>query len=59
MSILLEDSASQETPWDFDASTVPGIINTRDLGLIESMGESLGHNSSPTTSILSSAPSGL
>jgi len=25
MSIPLEDSASEETSWDFDVSTVPGI----------------------------------
>ena len=59
MSIPLEDSASEETIWDFDVSTVPGILNTPDLGLIESMEESLAYNSSPTASILSCAPSGL
>jgi len=36
------------------------ILNTTDLDPIEGMEESLGHNSSPTTSILlSSAPSSL
>ena len=57
--ILIEDSASEQTIWDFDVSTVPGILNTTELNPIESMVESLGHNSSPTTSILSSAPSSL
>ena len=57
--IPIEDSASQPTIWDFDISTVPGILNTTELDPIESFEESIGHNSSPTTSILSSAPSGL
>ena len=57
--IPIEDSASQQTIWDFDVSTVPGILNRTELDPIESIEESLGHNSSPTTSILSSAPSGL
>ena len=57
--IPIEDSASQQTIWDFDVSIVPGILNTTELDPIESIEESLGHNSSPTTSILSSAPSGL
>jgi len=57
--IPIQDSASQQTIWDFDVSTVPGILNTTELDPIESMEEPLGHNSSPTTSILSSAPSGL
>ena len=58
-AIPIEDSASQQTICDFDVSTVPGILNTTELNPIDSMAESLGHNSSPTTSILSSAPSGL
>jgi len=58
-SIPVEDSASQQTIWDFDVSTVPGILNTIELDPIESIEESLGHNSSPATSILSSTPSGL
>jgi len=58
-SIPVENSASQQTIWDFDVSTVPGILNTTELDPIESIEESLGQNSSPATSILSSAPSGL
>lgn len=54
-----EDSVSQQTIWDFDVSTVPGILNTTELNQIESIEGPGGHNSSPTTSILSSAPSGL
>ena len=58
-SIQLEDSVSQQTIWDFDVSTVPGILNTTELNQIESIEEAGGHNSSSTTSILSSVPSGL
>jgi len=53
MSIPLEESASQETVCDFDVSTVSGVLNTPDLSPIERVEESLGHNSSPTTSSLS------
>ena len=56
MLIPLEDSASQETILDFD-STVPGILNTPNHASIEGMEESLDHNSSPATSILSSGSS--
>jgi len=59
MSIPLENSASQETIWDFDVSIVPVILKIPDLGPIEGMEVSLRHYSSLTTSILSSAPSGL
>jgi len=44
---------------DFDVSTVPGILNTPGPCLIQRIEESLGNNSSPTTSILSSAHSVL
>ena len=40
-------------------STVPGVLNTPDLAPIEGMEESLGHNSSPNTSIQSSVSSGF
>jgi len=59
MSIPLEVSESQETIWDFDVTTVPGMLNTSNLGPIQHSEELLGHDSSPTNSILSSAPSGL
>jgi len=59
MSIRLKVSESQETIWDFDVTTVPGMLNTSNLGPIQHSEELLGHNSSPTNSILSSAPSGL
>lgn len=59
MSIPLEVSESQETIWDFDVNTVPGMLNTTNLGPIPHGEGSLGHDTSPTTSILSSAPSGL
>ena len=57
--IPIEDSASQQTIWDFDVSTGSGILNTTELDPIESFEESLGHTRSLTTSILSSTPSGL
>ena len=52
MSIQLEDSASQETIWDFDVSMIPGILKTPELRPIRSMDseESLGHISSQNTS---------
>ena len=53
MSIQLEDSAH------FNVSTVSDTLNTSDFGPIEDMEESLADNSIPTTSILSSALSGL
>jgi len=59
MSIPLEVSESQETIWDFDVTTVPGMLNRSNLGPIQHSEELLGHKSSPTNSILSSAPSGL
>jgi len=59
MSIPLEVSESQETIWDFDVTTVPGMLNTSNLGAIQRSDKLLGHEISPTTSILSSAPSGL
>jgi len=34
LSVPLEGCASQETIWDFDVSTVPGILNTPDLSPI-------------------------
>ena len=59
MSIPLEVSESQETIWDFDVTTVLGMLDTSNLGPIEQSDELLSHDISPTTSILSSAPSGL
>jgi len=59
MSIPLEVSESQETIWDFDVITVPGMLNMSNLGPIQRSDERLGHEISPTTSIWSSAPSGL
>ena len=59
MSIPLEGSESQETIWDFEVTTVPGMLNTSNLGPIQHCEELLGHNSNPTHSILSSAPSGV
>jgi len=59
MCIPLEVSESQETIWDFDVSTVSGMLNAPNLGSIQNRGDLLGPDSSPTTSILSSAPSGL
>ena len=58
-SIPLEDSASQQTICDFDVSNVPVILSTTELDPIEGIEESLGHNSSPNTSIQSSASSGF
>ena len=58
-SILLEDSASQQTICDFDVSTVPGILNTTELDPIEGTEESLGYNRSSNTSIQSSVSSFL
>ena len=58
-SIPLEDSASEQMMRDFDVSTVPSILNATELDPIESIEESLEHNSCPTTSVLSSAPCGL
>ena len=55
MSIPLEHFVSEETIWDFDVSTVPGILNAPEPGLIKGMEKSLGYNSSPTMSIPSSA----
>jgi len=57
MSISLQDSASQETIGDFDASMIPGILNTPELRPIQNIKESLGHISSPNSSTQSSAPS--
>ena len=59
MPTPLEDSASQETIWDFDVSTALGILNTPDLRPILSIEESFGCSSSPNKRVLSSAPSGL
>ena len=50
-SIPLED---QQTICNFDVSNVPVILNTTELDPIEGIEESLGHNSSPNTSIQSS-----
>ena len=59
MSNPPENSASQESIYDFDVCMVLGILNTPDLSPIHSIGEPLGHSSGPTTSILSSAWSNL
>lgn len=59
MSIPLKVSESQETIWDFDVNTVPGMLDTTNLGPIPHGEGSLVHDTSPTTSILSRAPSGL
>ena len=58
-SIPLEDSPSQQTICNFDVSNVPVILNTTELESIEGIEESLGHNSSPNTSIQSSVSSGF
>ena len=59
MPIQPENSASQETIWDFDVNVVPEILNTVDLDPAPISQVPFSHNSSPTTSVLSSAPSGL
>ena len=53
-SIPLEDSASQQTIYDFDVSTVPDEMDP-----IEGIEESLGYNRSSNTSIQSSVSSGF
>jgi len=59
MPIEPANSASQETIWDFDVNVIPGILNTVDLELEPNTEVLFSHNSSPTRSILSSAPCGL
>jgi len=59
MSIPLEVSESQETIWDCDISTVLGRLNMANLDPIEHAKEPFGHDTGPTTSILSSALSRL
>jgi len=59
MSISLRESESQETIGDFDVNTSPSMLNTANLGPIPQGEGSLGHDTSPTTSILSRAPNGL
>ena len=58
-SIPLEDSAFQQTICDFNVDTVPNILNTTELELIEGIEESLGYNRSSNTSIQSSVLSGF
>lgn len=59
MSMEPENSASQETIWDFDVTAVPEMLNSVDLGPAQIALGPCSHNSSPSTSVLSSTPSGL
>ena len=56
--IPLGGCASRETVWEFDVSTVPGILNTPDPPNSEQCGVP-GHSNSPTAGILSGARGGL
>jgi hypothetical protein len=59
MPIQSENSASQETIWNFDLNTVSGILNMIELESKPNTELRFSHNSNPTTNILTNAPSGL